>query len=256
MARSLMFTLLLYLSILGTAYADTYNIKLATYSNKENLIKKMKQLDPSLQNKLILIKENNLYKLFSQTTDKESNARRLLPLYKEVFPDAYLKKDCQITAQEKTINLSSSLSVESNHSAPLAPITKSASIIQPISNTHHVSHSLYRLVNNKTYFLCPDKIHSKSEKLLIQADFNTSDVNFTTLVGRVPPLSMPYIVQKNRLYFINNGRISPSQFSTLDGMYFEYMVLSRWMKGKKIHQMRYYNKKDDAKSYLDSIYIP
>jgi len=246
--------LLLYLSFLASyTYGSGFIIKLASYTNQKNLTQQVHLLDSTIQNNIILIEEDNLYKLFSKNIETKEEALALLPRYKKIFPDAYIMVDRYSKKEKKSINLTLALQQESNNTqndyTNIHPIKK---ILQP-NKEISPQISFQALLQNKTFYLCPQKITAPTEKILIQAHFTDSTVSYTTLIGKMPYLEMRYMIKNNRLYMINNNRVSISQFSTIDKILFEYMVVSRWMKGKKIHQMRYYNKEEDARSYINSI---
>jgi hypothetical protein len=246
--------LLLNLVILGTyTYGSGFIIKLASYTNQKSLMQQVHLLDPSIQNNIMLIKEDNLYKLFSKSTQSREEASILLPRYKKIFSDAYIMLDRYTQKEKKSINLSLALQQESNTTQNTYPnIHPIQKILQPKKEILSQV-SFQELIKNKTFYLCPQKIMAPSEKILIKAHFTDHTVSYTTLIGNIPYLEMNYMVKNNRLYMINHNRVSISQFSTIDKILFEYMVVSRWMKGKKIHQMRYYKKEEDARSYIDSI---
>ena len=246
---------LLYLHILTViVYGDNFIIKLASYTNKESLIEKSLLLDTSIKGNILIIEENKLFKLFSKNFENREKALVLLPIYQKVFSGAYIMVNTNNYGLKKEdINIAISLKEESNTS-----IETNLSIL-PIHTLMHPtiekipSLSFQEVLQNKTFYLCPQTIQSKSEKILIEASFGTDAVTYKTLIGNVPSMQMRYTVQKNRLYLITNNKISISQFNTIDKKLFEYMIVSRWFKGKKIHKMRYYTKEADARSYIESI---
>jgi hypothetical protein len=253
MKRMTLLSLLTIFILTISSYGDSFIIKLASYTNKESLIEKIKLLDNSIKKNIILIEENKLYKLFSESIQNKEKALKLLPIYQKIFSDAYIMVNTYTDTQKEDINITMSLQEESNTS-----LNKGFVIIP----THTLMHpntekkprlSFQEIIENKTFYLCPQSIHSQSEKILIEAVFSTDSVNYNTIMGKVPSMQMKYTIQKNRLYLITNNKISISQFHTIDKILFEYMIISRWFKGKKIHQMRYYKNKADAQSYIASI---
>lgn len=235
-------------------YCENFIIKLGSYSNKENLTHKVTLLDSASKKDMILIKEDELYKLFSHNFKTKDEALHKLSKYKKIFTDAYIMVNPYNHEQNNSINLTSALASSPTNTKDDTSIPPSHNILSPIKETV-LPMSMYDLINNQTFYLCPEKITTSSEKILIEADFLDNNVSYTTIIGKVPNLKMRYIIKNNRLYILHNNKVSISQYSTIDKIFFEYMVLSRWMKGKKIHQMRYYKKEEDAKSYISSIDI-
>ena len=157
--------------------------------------------------------------------------------------------------QDKTISIAKALTEENNCSLEEnTTIIPQKTVMQPQGLAHeHISFK--ERIQNKTFYLCPENITVPSEKLLIKATFQDNNVSYVSLVGNTPPLHMQYIIRGNRLYTITNHVLSPSQYSTLENILFDYMIVDRWYKGKVIHKMRYYYKEKDARSYLGSIHL-
>jgi len=246
--------------LISSIHGNGFVIKLASYSNKESLLDKIQLLDTSVKENITIIEEDTLYKLFSNSSQSKEKVLKLLPIYQKVFADAYIMVNSykQIPQnkipQSEDINISLSLKEESNNStsSTTLDISPTAILMSPtIEETPQLS--FQEIIENKTFYLCPQIIQSKSEKILIEATFSNHSVQYKTLIGKVPSMHMDYIVQKNRLYLITNHKISISQFHTIDQIFFEYMIVGRWFRGKKIHQMRYYKKEADARSYINSI---
>jgi hypothetical protein len=240
--------------ILATySYGNSFIIKLASYTHKESLMEKIKLLDSDVINNIIIIEENNLYKLFSKSSQDKEKALKLLPIYQKIFSDAYIMVNTNTVIQKEDINLTTSLQEESNTSQSKDfSIIPTETLMNPTIEKQPKL-SFQEILENKTFYLCPQTIRSKSEKILIEASFGIDTVTYKTLIGNVPSMQMRYTIQKNRLYLITNNKISISQFNTIDKKLFEYMIVSRWFKGKKIHKMRYYTKETDARSYIESI---
>ncbi len=97
------------------------------------------------------------------------------------------------------------------------------------------------------------KINSFLENLLIEVKFSTKSVTYKSIIGNIPSLEMDYTIKNGRLYFLRGDRITPHQYSQIDKVLFEYTVIAKWSRGRKMNQMRYYRKQEDAKSYLDSL---
>ena len=247
----LFFTLLLFSSY---SYAN-FIIKLASYSQEKSVEQQTQRLDTTIQKNIMLIEEAHLYKLFSKSIQTKEEALSILPLYQKVFSDAYIMVDTYTKKEKKSIDLLLALQEESNTTTQMyQTIEPIKSVLQPYKDRSKTV-SFLELLQNKVFYLCPEHITAASEKILIKAQFLDNNVSYTTLIGDTPHFEMRYMVKQNRLYMINHNRVSPSQFSTIDKIFFEYMVVARWMKGKKIHQMRYYKRESDARSYISSIHL-
>jgi len=260
MKKTALGTLFSIIILITSTYGNNFVIKLASYSNKESLLEKITLLDKSVKENITMIEENTLYKLFSRSTQNKEKVLKLLPIYKKVFKDAYIMVNTYTQIphiqipQSTDINISLALKDDANHSATSATLNISPAPILMSPTVEKIPQlSFQEIIENKTFYLCPQIIQSKSEKILIEATFSNHSVQYKTLLGKVPSMQMEYIVQKNRLYLITNHKVSISQFHTIDKIFFEYMIVGRWFKGKKIHQMRYYKKEADARSYIDSI---
>ena len=254
MKKNTFISLLVVLSLATHTYGTNYIIKLASYTNKDRLLTKIDLLDIHIKENITVLEENNLFKLFSKYSLSKEESLKLLPSYQKIFTDAYIMVDTyNHPIQPLDINLSLSLQKESNNSIQTRlSIEPTNGLMYPtIDNKPRLS--LQEILENKTYYLSPQSIQSKSEKILIKATFTKNFVTYKTLIGAVPSMQKHFTIQKNRLYLINNNKISISQFSTIDKILFEYIIVSRWFKGKKIHQMRYYKNEEDARSYVQSI---
>lgn len=253
MLKKIYFYVLILLFTLSSAQAETYIIKLASYINQANLVERISHLDSDVKKNVVIIKANNLYKLFSQSSQNKEDALKLLPYYRKVFSDAYIMVDIYEKKEKEKINIYLALQEESNNTLEMnISITPINDLMYPHIDKQQIV-SLHKILPDKTFYLCPENIHSKSEVILIKASFTKDLVNYQTLLGNVPAMENKYTIQKNRLYIINNNRISISQYSTIDKIIFDYILVSRWHKGKKIHQMRYYKNEEDARSYIQSI---
>ena len=254
MSKSILISLLFF-TLSNNIYAN-FIIKLASYTNKENLLQQVTQLDENIQDKIMLIEEDKLYKLLSESYTEKEEAVKILPLYQKIFPDAYIMVDTYEHKEKKSLDLALALQTDNTmgNNEKNSSILPVQDILQP-TTPQYPALTFEKLFQNRTYFLSPDSISAPSEKLLIRASFSDNNVSYTPLIGTMPPLQKRYILKHNRLYLINNNKVSPSQYSTIQELLFDYMVVARWFKGKVIHKMRYYKKEEDAKSYLDSVHF-
>ena len=250
--------MLLFLLWIAFVYADSskYMIKLASYYNETNLKKQIAHLEPSLQQDLILVKENNLTRLFTKPFESKDRVSDLLPLYRKVFADAYIMayrvpKGVQKRATDPQPPQKPNVQQTKNNQT-FYKITPLSKIVQPRQVLPN-SNKFDTLLQNKTYYLCPDTIKSQEEKIMMEAKFEKNRVRFTTLIGKTPSFQNYYYIHRNRIYFSRTNHPNPTRYTTIDAIYFDYMVLTRWLNGKVLHRMRYYHKKEDALSYLDSV---
>jgi len=251
---------LLFLLWAALVYADNskYMIKLASYHNETNLKKQIARLEPSLQQHLILVKEENLTKLFTEPFKSKDEASYLLPLYRKVFADAY------IMAYRVPKGIQKSATDPQQPSQPYTQGTENKQTSDRVTSLSKIvrprqilpdSTKFDALLQNRTYYLCPDTIKSQEEKIMMEAKFEKNRVRFTTLVGKTPSFQNYYYIYKNRIYFSRTNHPNPTKYTTIDAIYFDYMVLARWLNGKVLHRMRYYYNREDARSYLDSIHL-
>ena len=253
----------LYLSLAESAVV----IKLGSYSNKDNLVKRVSSLEPyGLARSTRIMKEDNMYKAYSLAFFNKKSASEKLPIYRNVFPDAYIMQSTQ--SYKPRIVPSNIVTEQPNETAKIiAPeetiveksiferniIEKNDEVMVPIDKDNS-SPSLNETLQGHTFYICPDKISSHAEKLLIRAKFEENGVlNYTTIIGNVPPLVMGYVIQNERFYLARGTSYNPAQFTQIDETFFEYYLVSKWSQGKKLNDMRYYTNQENAKAYLNSI---
>jgi len=250
--------------LLNISLASAYTIKLASYGNRENLVNQVLKLDKSLSQKTHIVREGNLYKAFSKSYSSREAAAEELYLYKTIFPDAYvsstsidlIKGEPNLIREPKsrkyTLPKKEQISkVEEQNDTVV--IEKSTELMIPTKSLAS-QESLAHKFTGHTFYICPNRIKSNKEKLLIEVSFKEHNVvTYKTLLGKIPSIEMGYIIQNSRIYFSRNGMINPSQFSQVDEIFFEYYIISKWSRGRKIHSMRFYNKRAYAQSYLNSL---
>lgn len=241
------FLFILVTALSSVSHGNTFIIKLASFSNHENLTEKIATLAPHLQKNVHIIKDNNLSKAFVASYKTKKNAQDDLEKYQKIFSDAYIT-----TLKRQNVTLIPQHTVP-NVPQPIQKIDHTTQIINPIEPQNNNRISLKEIIEGKTLYLCPNTISSNKQKLLIRADFKNHILTYTTLLGNVPSLQMQYIIQNERLYFGRNGQFNPSQYSKVEEQYFEYYLVSKYTKGSIIHQMRYYKNLENAKAYLKSL---
>lgn len=238
--------------LFNISFASAYTIKLASYGNKENLIAQVSKLDKALSQTTHIIKENNLYKAFSKSFPTRERAIEQLNLYKTVFPDAYVSStSIDLIKDEPNLVREPISTVEEQNDTVV--IEKTNELMIPTKSLAS-KESLAHKFTGHTFYICPNRIKSDKEKLLIEVSFKEHNVvAYKTLLGKIPSIEMGYIIQNSRIYFSRNGIVNPSQFSQVDETFFEYYIISKWSRGRKIHSMRFYKKRAYAESYLNSL---
>ena len=246
-------------------------IKLGSYSHRGNLAKQITLLRDDISSNTHIIEENDMFKGYSNEFDTREEASAQLHLYQEIFTDAYIMQSTNIDKNSNIKSIKPIKQIKEIEEVKKEPqkkqnpldyrykdrieITPSDEVMTPVSYSNGVS-SLGDIIKGNTFYICPHKINSNGDKLLIEAKFSQeTQVTYKTIVGKVPSLSMAYIVHKERLYFTRSQRVNPYQYSQLDDRLFDYYVISKWSRGKKISKMRYYKKLENAKSYLDSLHF-
>ena len=258
-------------------------IKLGSYSNRENLAKQISNLRYGLQDTAYILEENYMFKAYSSQFASRDEALAKLDLYREVFPDAYIMEAKNLPANSKnsiykehkkeheesdvsTIAKSETLKrdiiyekeIETPPPPPkrdieLVGVKHSDEVMVPKSKEKE-DLSLYSVLQDNKFYICPHNIKTKSQKILIEVHFQDDNVvKYRTVIGKVPAMAIPYIIRGDKLYFTRGNRVNPYQYSKLDNKFFDYYVISQWSKGKNINRMRYYPKEEDAKSYLNSL---
>lgn len=296
-----MIFLLLYFTLLQ---GSEFSIKLASYSNKERLLQQIDSLGEGIGEGVVIIKAGDIYKAYSAPLSTKEEALAVLPLYRQLFQDAYItSKPIEVTHASKTSQIKHTTQhIKAPHQTTKKPtpnqdfetyqkdiqptekkpVMSQPNISQPYASKEH-SHteehnsttqtlkitkqegllipdtqqryrkSLQTILQGRTFFICPDTITSNSQKLLMEAKFDGQSVTYKTIMGEIPSIKIAYAIQKERLYFLRNGRANPKHFTQVEREYFEYYVVSKWVGKKVINRMRYYKIQEAAQSYLDSL---
>ncbi|GEM_PF-4127727 len=71
-------------------YSNSFSIKLASYSNKTRLLQEIEALSEGIGEGVIIQKEGSLYKAYSPPFKTKQEALAVLPLYRQLFGDAYI----------------------------------------------------------------------------------------------------------------------------------------------------------------------
>ncbi|CAA6818858.1 MAG: Unknown protein [uncultured Sulfurovum sp.] len=243
--------------------ATQFIIKLASYSKKESAISQISLLDKAINQKISIAQENSLHKIYSLPFSNKEDAQKVLPLYKKVFIDAYIMVYVPTKNLSKPVLNSQYTTIDNNETnksntvtKPSLPfvITKKDYLLTPNSRSVQdlTDKDIFR---NKTFYVCPDRIQTSSEKLLIESKFTDINVTYNPIIGNLPSITLKYILHKKRLYFLKGSMINPNQYRKIEKKLFEYILVSHYSNKKKLTTMRYYYKKEDAISYLSSLRI-
>jgi hypothetical protein len=152
MFKKVIFILLIpFISFASTQY---HTIKLAVYKDLSTLKKEIAALTPNLQRQIEIKQISSLYKASVIPTESKNNLKKVLPLYRKVFQDAFIAK-VAVTQVTKTI-------------------TKKR--IQPVS--------LYDKIKNRTLYLCTYRKKTTWEKILFKTIFTKNKVSYLPLIGK------------------------------------------------------------------------
>lgn len=262
--------LVLSLSILNASVV----IKLGSYSNKENSQRQVLRIQEELGFKSSVIEEGGIYRLYSLSFDTREKALDLLPTYQKLFPDAYIM---QSTRPYKAPNIKMDKKQLDKTTIPLEmvkleiPKTQintpkenipktivrenkdSSKIITPKSNTKQEL-SLASIIKGHTFYLCPNVIKSKKGIILIEAYYdNEHRVTYRTLVGKMPSIRINYLIHNERLYTSRSYTFNPTEYNVIEDTLFEYYLMAKYSRYKKLGSMRYYKSYENAKAYLNSL---
>jgi len=231
-----MFKFLFFILIFSfVAMADNayFTIKLAVYKSLPNLQKAVSKLHPSLHKVVHITKVGNVYKASVQPTQNKARLAKNLPFYRKIFHDAFISTAKQTNPKPE----SSSQSIKKKPS-PL-PKTK------PLS--------FYQKIHGQTLYLCSGGDGRSSMKFLIKVAFSKAKVEYTPIVGKVPPVSALYTVKDNKLFLYQKGLLNHNVYSLLEKSYTKYHLISSWIGKKKVNTLRYYKDMNEAKRYIKSI---
>ncbi|MFK5975611.1 MAG: SPOR domain-containing protein [Sulfurovum sp.] len=259
-------------------------IKLGSYSNRANLAKQISNLGYGLSDTAYILEESDMFKAYSSEFNTREEALDKLRIYQEVFPDAYIMESKNVSnlaksniyikpplykeliEREKTNIVKADIikkhiiyerEIENppklKKNIALIGVEHSDEIMTPISKDEE-DLSLYTVIQDNKFYICPYVIKTSAQKILIEVNFTEdSIVKYRTIIGKIPSMSIPYIIRGEKLYFTRGERVNPYQYTVLDKKLFDYYIVSQWSKGKRISRMRYYIKEENAKSYLNSL---
>ncbi len=267
----------IWITIFITIVESSVFIKLGSYSNRDNLARQISNLEYGLQDTAYILEESDMFKAYSSEFDTKEEALENLKLYQEVFPDAYIMESknvsnlaksniaikspprynkpiaTEIAKQDTTYKVEIEAPPKPKQDIALLGVKHSDEIMTPISKDKE-DISLYTVFQGNKFYICPYVIKTKAQKILIEVSFqDDSIVKYRTIIGKVPSMSIPYIIRGEKLYFTRGDRVNPYQYTVLDDKLFDYYIISQWSKGKRISRMRYYTKEENAKSYLKSL---
>lgn len=244
-------------------HATQFIIKLASYAEEKSVMTQISLLHKTIEKKVSIKKEDNLHKVYSVPFSSKEDAQKVLPLYQEVFKDAYIMVYVPTKNLTQPVlnypytstdnNETNQTTIVKHPSVPLT-ITKKDYLLTPDYQSVQKSTDK-ELFKNKTFYVCPDRIQTSSEKLLIESKFTDINVTYNPIIGNLPSITLKYIMHKKRLYFFKGSIINPNQYRKIEKNLFEYILVSHYNKEKKLTTMRYYYKKEDAISYLNSLRI-
>jgi len=263
--KNALLALVLSLSILKASVV----IKLGSYSNKENSQRQVLRIQEELGFKSSVIEEGGIYRLYSLSFDTREKALALLPTYQKLFPDAYIMQSTRpykapnIKIDKKQLDKTTiplemvKLEIPKTQENTPKTIVKenkdSSKIITPKSNTKQEL-SLASIIKGHTFYLCPNVIKSKKGIILIEASYdNEHRVTYRTLVGKMPSIRINYLIHNERLYTSRSYTFNPTEYNVIEDTLFEYYLMAKYSRYKKLGSMRYYKSYENAKAYLNSL---
>jgi hypothetical protein len=221
MFKKVIFILLIpFISFASTQY---HTIKLAVYKDLSTLKKEIAALTPNLQRQIEIKQISSLYKASVIPTESKNNLKKVLPLYRKVFQDAFIAK-VAVTQVTKTI-------------------TKKR--IQPVS--------FYDKIKNRTLYLCTYRKKTTWEKILFKTIFTKNKVSYLPLIGKTTTIKAQYKVKNEKLYLFQKNMFNPRVYSRLAYETPQYYAVSSWIDNKRVNTIRYYFNERDARIYLNAV---
>ncbi len=224
---------LLLLPMYGMA-TSFYTVNLTIYKNKKALDKKLSNFSPALRKTIVIKKNKNMYRVKTLLTKNKKFLTKLLPSYRKVFPDAFI----------------AAVPFSKNQVNPKVP-SKQKKI--PVKKPNKEDNTFLTLLQNQTFYLSPVLKVGENKKFLIKVTFTVSNVTYTPILGKVPPMSALYKVEDNKLFLYQKGLLNTKVFSLLEESRFKYHLISSWIDNKRVKNLRYYLNLHDAKAYLNSL---
>jgi hypothetical protein len=231
MLKKVIFILLVpFISFANTQY---HTIKLAIYRDLSTLKKEIPTLSPKLQRQKEIRQINSLYKASVIPTKSKNSLKKVLPLYRKVFHDAFIAR-VTVTQATKTITKTTT-----QHT------TQKTKTIQPVS--------FYDKIKNRTLYLCTYGKTTGWKKILFKTTFTKNRVSYLPLIGKTPPIKAQYKVKNGKLYLFQKNMFNPRVYSRLAYETPKYYAVSSWMDNRRINTIRYYFNERDARKYLNAI---
>jgi len=233
MIRTFFFTLLLSLPLSAVA-STLYTVELTIYMDKKALNTALSKFPPALHKTIVIEKNNDKFHIKTLLTKDKKLLTTLLPSYQKVFSDAFIDTFTPpVTVVKKPVKLPKKVTQEQN-------TTKEESTFNA-------------LLQNKTFYLSPVLKVGENKKFLITVTFTDSNVTYTPILGKVPPMTALYKVEDNKLFLYQKGLFNPKVYSQLEKNTFKYHLISSWIDNQRVKNLRYYLNLHDAKAYLNSL---
>jgi hypothetical protein len=159
-------------------------------------------------------------------TDKKS-LEQALAAYNKVFSDAFI---CEQQPMKGKI------------------ISRATSVQKPEKD------SFLDKIKHKTLYLCFDGDQTKKQKAPLKIVFEDKRANVFAINGDTPPITLGYQVKENKLYLYKEGRFNASIYHIPEKATSEYLLISKWVKHKKQHMMRYYFDLQEAEKYIENFH--
>lgn len=238
------------LFFLSATFASSYQVQLGSFTSYDTLAASISKIqEESYKGKLSIEQEGEMYYVYSREYKEQSEAQRALSAYREVFKDAFIKKDGVDTRTKD----SETLTIQEAEPAPESSLWKSVHTSSP--RLHEPAKempkqqrkiSFSQELKRKVFYLCHEGSIKGRAKPVIKAVFNQKFITYSSEMMEIPPIITPYKLIKNDLH-VTVGMFSVgSTKSRLESVTDKYLRTINWADGKRVQSVRFYYNQRDA----------
>jgi len=235
------------------AKSSYYTIQLSAVKQKDGAIKYLKakanKLDSKLLKEVRIVSDDKYYILFALITTSEFKVKGLLPEYKNIFKDAYIRKHdpskVQLIKSYKSSATNDKL-VQSKKEVKTTPI-------QPIENGLKFTNEM--LVNHTIYALYTKGTKKDDIALVALELLNDFTMNFHVILGEKHKGEGNYFIDfQGRFYIYSDESSRYKNYYTLVEKNEKYMNVTAWEDGiKNKNEVFFFYSISHAKKYLDNL---
>ncbi len=253
-SKILLIVVLLFIASIGNLYAKNsyYTIQLAVVKQKDGGIEDLKSEAEKLNSKLLkevrIVSDDKFYILFALITTSELKAKDLLPKYKNIFKDAYIRKH-----DPSKVQLIKSYKSTATNIKLIKPKEIKQAPIEPIKNNLKFTNAM--LVNHTVYALYT-KGNKKDDIALVALELlNDFTMNFRVILGEKHKGEGNYFIDfQGRFYIYSDENSRYKNYYTLVEKNKSYMKVSAWEDGvKNKNEVYFFYSISLAKEYIDSL---